>query len=81
MRSLNRISRLDGTIDHPTANTNLLQRSVERRSGSRPRNQKRRPSRLIIGNTNRVVNVERSSPTTETFRKLTRLTQAPYWLS
>ena len=77
--SLKRTSPEQGTSKPTTAKRNLLQRIVSRRSGRSPRNQNRRPSRLIIGKMKRVVNVDMSRPTTETFMKLTMLTQPEYW--
>ena len=62
-------------IDPPTANRSLLQMIVSRRTGSSPRTQKRRPSRLIRGKMKRVMNVDNSNPTTARFRKLIMLTQ------
>ena len=66
--SLKSTSRQQGTIPPTKEKRNFDHTIWSRFTGRRPRIQNRRPSRLIIGNTNRVVNVERISPTTARFR-------------
>ena len=80
-QSLSRISRPQGTSRLPTEKRNLAHRIESRFSGSRPRSQKRRPSRLTRGKTNRVVKVDMSRPTTERFMKLTMFTHWETWIA
>ena len=75
-QSLSRISSPQGTSRQQTEKRNLAQRMESRYSGSRPSSQKRRPSRLTRGKTNRVVKVDISRPTTERFMKLTMFTHS-----
>src|SRR6185312_34416 len=75
MKSLKRIKSVLGTTEPTAANKNLPHKMVSRLTGSSPKIQKRRPSRLIIGKMNRVVNVDRISPTTARLRKLIIVTQ------
>ena len=74
--SLNRISRQQGIAEPAAANKNLPHKIELRPTGNMLRIQNRRPSRLSMGKMNRVVNVDKISPTTARFRKLIMLTQA-----
>ncbi len=76
IKSLSRISRQQGIAEPAAANRNLPHKIESRRTGSIPRIQNRRPSRLSIGKMKRVVNVDRIKPTTARFKKLIMLTQA-----
>ena len=58
----------------PELDDRLVTAPGNKTSGNSPRIQNRRPSRLIIGQMNRVVKVDSNRPTTETVRKLTILT-------
>ncbi len=65
--SLSKTRRQHGIPVINVAKRNLLQRISRRSIGAVPRIQKRWPSMLIRGNTKRVVNVDKISPTTPRF--------------
>ena len=69
MKSLRKTSVVQGIREPRPAKRNFDHRIASRRMGNRPRIHRRRPSKLTIGKMNRVVNVERMSPTTARFKK------------
>ena len=81
IKSLRRTNIAHGTIDPPAEKRNLPMRTVSRRMVSRPSSHIRFTSRLTMGNTNRVVKVDRIRPTTARFKKLTMFAHPTYWNS
>ena len=81
IRSLKPTSRAQGIIDPSAPNKNFVHRILERSTGNSPKIQKRRPSRLIMGKINRLVKVDRISPTAARFKKLTMFTHVAWCMS